>query len=207
MNKVNKFISELRRRKVIRTVGAYIAILWLLAQGLAVFSPAFGLPPLVLRLFLFVGIGVLPVAAWLSWKYNITPPQIVRDSSDVVSINPVLGWALRRHDNTDAGYVLLKWHDGADKVNERRFFKALSLGRGPDNDVQLPDERVSRHHAVLWAENGAWHVRDSSTNGTYINHARVVESAMLPASCELQLHAGGPIVSVYVDKPAKTMVS
>jgi hypothetical protein len=207
MNKVRKFFSELRRRKVVRTVGAYIAVFWLLAQGFAVFSPAFGLPALMLRLFVFAGIGLLPVVAWLSWKYNITPPQIVRDPSDADSVNPLLGWALHRHDNTDAGYILLKWQDSADKVNEKRFFKALSLGRGPDNDVQLPDERVSRHHAVLWAEDGAWHVRDSSTNGTYINHARIAGSALLPSSCELQFHAGGPVVSVYIDKPAQTMVS
>ena len=103
--------------------------------------------------------------------------------------------------------MLLKWETDDGRPMEKRYFKAVSLGRGPGNDVQLVDERVSRYHAVLWAENGNWHVKDGSTNGTYLNHAKVTAPVSLPASCELRLHANGPTVSVIVDRPAKTMVS
>lgn len=207
MQKISKFFSELLRRKVVRLLGAYLVVLWLLAQGFADIFPAFGLPDWALRAFIIGGLSLAPVLAWLSWKYNLTPPQLALDPSDVDSKNPVLGWALRRHDNTDAGYVLLKWQTDDDKPMEKRFFKAVALGRGPGNDVQLIDERVSRYHAVLWAENGHWHVKDNSTNGTYLNHAKVSVSTPLPQSCELRLHPNGPAVSVLVDKPAKTMVS
>lgn len=208
MQKVSKFFSELLRRKVVRLLGAYLVVLWLLAQGFADIFPAFGLPDWSLRAFIIGGISLIPVLAWLSWKYNFTPPQLALEpGSDADSKNPVLSWAQRRHDNTDAGYVLLKWQTDADKPMEKRFSKAVSLGRGPNNDVQLIDERVSRYHAVLWAENGHWHVKDNSTNGTYLNHARVTDPIPLPQSCELRLHPNGPTVSVHVDKPAKTMVS
>ncbi len=102
---------------------------------------------------------------------------------------------------------MLKWHADADKPMEKRFFKALSLGRDPNNEVRLFDDRVSRHHAVLWAENGAWHIKDTSTNGTFLNNAKVTDTVRLPDSCDLRLHPSGPIVSVHVDKPTQTKVS
>ncbi len=136
------------------------------------------------------------------------PPQLVRDSQDIAANNPAKSWAARRHDNTDAGFVLLKWQGAGNKAEEKRFFQVVTIGRGLDNDIDLTDERVSRHHAVIWAENGGWHIRDlESANGTYINHTRVSDTAELPLSSELRFHAAGPTVTVRVDKPAKTMIS
>jgi hypothetical protein len=46
----------------------------------------------------------------------------------------------------------------------------LLLGRHPWNDVQLDDESVSRHHALLVREGGYWTVVDlNSTNGIRVN--------------------------------------
>jgi hypothetical protein len=207
MQKIRKFFTELLRRKVVRLLGAYLVALWLLAQGFADLFPAFGLPTWALRAFVFGGLALTPVLAWLSWKYDLRPPQLALDASDAEAKNPMLGWALRRHDNTDAGFVLLKWETDDGRPMEKRYFKAVSLGRGPGNDVQLVDERVSRFHAVLWAEDGNWHIKDGSTNGTFLDHARVTVPVPLPRSCELKLHPNGPTVSVLVDRPAKTMVS
>ena len=208
MNKISIFFSELLRRKVVRLMGAYFVVLWLLAQGVASIFPAFGLPAWSVRVFIIGGLAFVPLLGWLSWRYNFVPPQLELDAgNETGSKNPGLIWAQRRHDNTDAGFVLVKWQTDAGKPMEKRFFKALSLGRDPNNDVRLFDERVSRHHAVLWAENGAWHIKDSSTNGTYLNHAKISATVRLPDSCELQLHPNGPIVSVHVDKPTKTMMS
>ncbi|HZQ37095.1 MAG TPA: FHA domain-containing protein, partial [Dehalococcoidia bacterium] len=45
-----------------------------------------------------------------------------------------------------------------------------SLGRAPGNDIVLPDESVSRHHARLVARGGAIHLEDlGGTNGTQLN--------------------------------------
>ena len=44
MPKKRSFLGELLRRKVVRQLGGYIAILWLLAQGFASLFPYFGLP-------------------------------------------------------------------------------------------------------------------------------------------------------------------
>ncbi|GDX14191.1 MAG: FHA domain-containing protein [Ilumatobacteraceae bacterium] len=55
----------------------------------------------------------------------------------------------------------------------------ISVGRVPDNDIQLDDFTVSRQHAVFVKQGEAWLVRDlGSLNGTYVNNARVDESVV-----------------------------
>lgn len=53
----------------------------------------------------------------------------------------------------------------------------VSVGRVPDNDIQLDDFTVSRQHAVFVRQGTAWLLRDlGSLNGTYVNNQRVDES-------------------------------
>ncbi len=55
----------------------------------------------------------------------------------------------------------------------------LTLGRGLSNDIILEDTRVSRHHAQLRYKNRQFWITDlGSTNGTFVNNERVVESAL-----------------------------
>lgn len=55
----------------------------------------------------------------------------------------------------------------------------LSVGRGLDNDLVLDDQRVSRHHAELRLLGGRVCLTDlKSTNGTWVNGKRVVESVL-----------------------------
>ena len=57
----------------------------------------------------------------------------------------------------------------------------LSLGRGEECDVTLDSELVSRRHAELWREGRAWMVGNaSSTNGVYVNGARVEQAKLSP---------------------------
>jgi FHA domain len=45
-----------------------------------------------------------------------------------------------------------------------------TIGRGPINTIQLPDNFISFENTRLWYRNGAWYVQDSnSTNGTFLN--------------------------------------
>ncbi|MEA2537923.1 MAG: hypothetical protein QOF11_2157 [Chloroflexota bacterium] len=55
----------------------------------------------------------------------------------------------------------------------------LTIGRTADNDLALPDSRVSRHHARLRARHGMLVLTDlDSTNGVRVNGVRVVEVAL-----------------------------
>lgn len=55
----------------------------------------------------------------------------------------------------------------------------ITIGRVPDNTMQLDDFTVSRQHAVIVQQGGAWLVRDlGSLNGTYVNNHRVDEAVL-----------------------------
>jgi pSer/pThr/pTyr-binding forkhead associated (FHA) protein len=58
---------------------------------------------------------------------------------------------------------------------------AMSVGRGPQNDLSLPDdEYASAHHARLEPRrDGIWLEDSGSTNGTYVNGVRVSDPRRL----------------------------
>lgn len=62
-----------------------------------------------------------------------------------------------------------------------------TIGRDPGSTIFLDDVTVSRRHAEVSAEDGAYVVRDvGSLNGTYVNRERV-ERARLSHGDELQI--------------------
>jgi pSer/pThr/pTyr-binding forkhead associated (FHA) protein len=66
--------------------------------------------------------------------------------------------------------LLLKQQDGTTK--ELQFTQGpVSIGRGADSQVFLPDPTVSRHHAVLHsADDGTWMIEDlDSASKTFLN--------------------------------------
>jgi hypothetical protein len=205
MASVRTFAKDFFRRKIVRLLGAYIAIFWLLSVGFASLLPALGAPAWVMRAFVAVGLAMIPVLVLFSWKYRIVPPQVtIEDHHD--GHHPALGWARVRHDTKDAGFVVLRWHAG-DVKGEKRFFQPVTVGRDPLNEVELPDQRVSRYHAVLWAEDGAWHIRDlESANGSFVDGRRVTHSLKLPTTCEIRFHPLGPTMVVTVAKTSETLV-
>lgn len=55
----------------------------------------------------------------------------------------------------------------------------LRVGRGPDNDIVLVDERVSRRHGAFTSRQGALIYTDQgSTNGSFVNGSGVSEIAL-----------------------------
>ncbi|MGB7329284.1 MAG: sigma 54-interacting transcriptional regulator [Rubripirellula sp.] len=72
--------------------------------------------------------------------------------------------------------------------------RPLHIGRGSSCEIMLSDPVSSRFHAVVYFEDGNWHLRDtSSRNGTRVNgqktdHARLLdESVVSIGSTDLQL--------------------
>lgn len=46
-----------------------------------------------------------------------------------------------------------------------------TIGRGPTNTIQIPDNFISAEHTRVWFKNGQWFVQDAgSVNGTFVNN-------------------------------------
>ncbi len=57
----------------------------------------------------------------------------------------------------------------------------VSIGRLPENDLQLEDDSVSSHHGEINYDGTTHQLTDlGSTNGTFVNGARVTDSALKP---------------------------
>jgi pSer/pThr/pTyr-binding forkhead associated (FHA) protein len=73
-----------------------------------------------------------------------------------------------------------------------------TVGRHPESDIFLDDVTVSRQHAEVDVQSGAYLVRDKgSLNGTYLNRERI-EEAQLHNGDELQI---GTFKLVFFSSP------
>jgi len=74
------FLSELRRRNVIRVAVAYLVAAWLLLQVTDVLSSVLELPPSAAKfVLLLLVIGFVP-ALLFAWAYQVTPDGLQRDT-------------------------------------------------------------------------------------------------------------------------------
>lgn len=79
--RLQRALHELRRRHVIRVVGAYIFCVWVVLQGASIVFPPLLVPGWVLTVLVILAIGGLPTIAILTWVYDITPAGLVRTPS------------------------------------------------------------------------------------------------------------------------------
>ncbi|GGF34589.1 phosphopeptide-binding protein [Aliidongia dinghuensis] len=84
--------------------------------------------------------------------------------------------------------AILRCPDGVPPETRRLSGGSLSIGRSPTAGWVLPDpDRVlSKQHCVVSFEGNAWHVTDTSANGTFVNH----ELVRLPPDEPRQLRSG-----------------
>lgn len=77
-NTISWFWNEMKRRKVIRVIAAYIATSFVVIELILIISPQFKFPSWSLPLALILlGIGFI-VSIWLSWIYDKTPSGVVK---------------------------------------------------------------------------------------------------------------------------------
>src|SRR5437667_9403135 len=74
---------------------------------------------------------------------------------------------------------------------------SYTIGRDPQSDIVINEDRVSWQHAVLKHDGGSWVLEDTgSTNGTYVGSSRVTRVVL---DGETTIRLGHP-----VDGPAMT---
>ena len=140
MSKVRHVLSELVRRQVLRTLGAYIVIIWGLAQGLAGLSPSFGIPDWVTRLFIYTAIGATPLVAWLAWRYQFTMQGVVRDPEDeeaALDGTGLLNRARSRHDSLGVSAIIVSWQSENEELQMVESTEPIVIGRDTGCDVVI----------------------------------------------------------------------
>ncbi|NOX53594.1 MAG: FHA domain-containing protein, partial [Planctomycetes bacterium] len=79
--------------------------------------------------------------------------------------------------------------------------ESIQIGRAPDNDVCLADDRVSRYHATLFFDGAHWRLSCFGRNGTYVDGVRT-DHCILLNGMTLQLARMGPRLVVEVSGSA-----
>lgn len=80
-NRLVRLINEFRERKVGRAMLVYSLVIWLVFQVSEIMVPALRLPDWVNTLVVVLGILGFPVAASLSWIFDLTPQGLVRGNT------------------------------------------------------------------------------------------------------------------------------
>jgi chromosome segregation ATPase len=102
--------------------------------------------------------------------------NIERLARDDTGARPILRVVQNEH-SEPAERVLVRNEDGVDVVYP--LGKRTTIGRTPDNDIQVDTSFISRHHAVLLASADQCLVEDlNSTNGVQVNGKPVVRQAL-----------------------------
>lgn len=84
--------------------------------------------------------------------------------------------------------------------------RGLLIGRGGDCDVQLPDERVSRHHARIESHDaGSYWIEDLSVNGTRVNAAMLEERLRLSSGDRIYIEDFA-VIFQPADLPPETLM-
>ena len=75
--------AELRRRRVVRTAAAYLAVAFVLLQLAEILFPAFDLGPGALRMLFALLLAAFPIVIALSWVYDVTSGGFERTDGSV----------------------------------------------------------------------------------------------------------------------------
>ena len=75
------------------------------------------------------------------------------------------------------------------------------LGRAPDCPVQLPDTRISRHHAIIRHRKDGYWLEDQSTHGTRLNASMITAPTLLRPGDRIYV---GPYIIIFQPDTAPT---
>ncbi|MEM7100943.1 MAG: FHA domain-containing protein [Pseudomonadota bacterium] len=185
MTTANKssFASELKRRKVPRSLLAYIVICWAVIQIGEVLLPVLGVEPEgPLRILLFLAIAGTPVCIAIAWFFQITKSGIVRTQSFeerrvLNNISPInerrkekVGQYFGGQSAPEDYPWLILFDNGPLEGLTYGVSETVVLGRALECDITILTNLVSRQHARLKVDNTRLMVEDlGSANGTQVN--------------------------------------
>jgi len=108
------------------------------------------------------------------------------------------------NDNALAKIVWSDPHTGATREYVLQEGATATIGRSSSNDIHIPEQHVSRQHAVISYREGIFMVNDlGSANGTFVNGMKVEEPYPLMVGDELRLFVPILQFAAATDEEAK----
>lgn len=197
----SSFASELKRRRVPRSLIAYIVICWALIQIGEVLLPVLGIEPEEpLRILLFLAIAGTPVCIAIAWFFQITKDGIVRTQSFeerrlLNNIPPInerrkqkVGQYFGGQALADDYQWLVLFESGPLEGLTYGVQGDIVIGRALECDITVLTNHVSRQHAKLSVLDGALMIEDmGSANGTRVNGSVIGAATKLTHDDEVTL--------------------
>lgn len=124
----------------------------------------------------------------LAEELGIDPgPRIRELEARILRQEPISVRAVAQASATRANTIIDRsWHEPDAVLRDRAgnvypiSGPITRIGRLSDNDITLPDGRVSRHHALIVDNGLSWVLKDlMSSNGVFVDGVRVVDSVVL----------------------------
>ncbi|MEM1230757.1 MAG: FHA domain-containing protein [Pseudomonadota bacterium] len=188
--RVQRFLAELKRRKVFQVTSVYLVAAWGLSAGGAEILPAVGLPDWTVRYLVIGAFAATPVVALCAWVYEFSDRGIERDPGPVRLTEQET--VLANADQVPA--LTARW-----RTIEARFVRDFDIGRVETCALQLVDEKISRRHARVQYLNGHWQLQDlGSANGTELNGEKV-SVATLKDGDQIHFYPGGAPLLVRIE--------
>ncbi|KAF4747019.1 Checkpoint kinase 2, partial [Perkinsus olseni] len=97
-------------------------------------------------------------------REEVPAPRRRRDRDTVGQQDPVIAQL--------SGDIKYQWRPSTSRVTAG-LRSSITIGRSPSCSIVLNDDRVSGSHVTLEHDGKAFHIIDSSTNGTYLNDKRL----------------------------------
>lgn len=211
MNGLSKFFAEMKRRKVFHVGSLYLITGWGASLGAAELFPAFGIPDWVVRAFVIVVALGFPFALILAWAFEITPEGVVLDPGSAKkdkAVSTETDWEGSAETTVMQSEGIEATWESEGQQHSREFYKDFVLGRGREADVLIVNSRISRLHAKVKYERGAWWILDlSSRNGTILNGELLDgPGKLLPTNQVVLFEGGAPIVLVVRESADQTVI-
>jgi len=194
--RVQKTVTELKRRKVFQVGTVYLVTAWGLSMGVSELFPTFGAPDWAARYViaaLFLG---FPIALILAWAFEVRveiPLSEVAAEAGTESPASATTSISRKGSHLD-----VVWFNSEGK-HSKKFNNNLTIGRDPKSDICIDDGSVSRRHAQISYISGQWWIEDlGSSNGTLLNGA-LISKTVLPGHSEITLSVDVPVLTIEVD--------
>lgn len=195
------FFSELRRRKVLRTLFFYVIVCWVVLQVLDIVVEPLGYDAdLVSRYFMYGAVLGFPLTFAVAWFFQFSASGITRTDafverrilSNIPPINDrrragVSGY-FRKEEQPQYRWIVSA-ETGPLSGLSFGIAKPVVIGRALECDLAVVTPHISRQHAKLDVENDQLYIEDlGSANGTIVNGKRAAQRKALHNEDEIRFH-------------------